>query len=191
MTDIITETLSGTELDILAEFAAKINKFGADFATFDTSGQCILDLPAGRFDGDPNQLAQYADLTYQQQSDGVHRFGTYNEVLAVCLKNHDETVGTIVINTGGVNLADNEDLRRFCSQHGIDYVLLEKFMQRNRGDGDYFREMLLSFAEHFKAASKACRSLRLNFATMDTRFTPAKMAPKPSRSLLTKNPTSS
>ena len=159
MTDTITRTLYATDRDILAEFAAKINGFDANFAAFDTAGVCILDLPAGRFDSDTDQLAQYAALTYQQQSDDVQRFGTNNEVLAVCLKAHDKTVGAIVIDTPDVNLADNEDLRRFCSQHAIDYVLLEKFIQRDRCDGDYFRVILQSFAQQFKAASKAAGHL--------------------------------
>ncbi len=159
MTDTITETISATDLDMLAQFAAKTNKFGANFAAFDTSGRCILDSPAGRFDSDTNQLAQYAGLTCQRQSDAVSRFGTYNEVLAVCLKARDETVGTIVIDAGDMNLADNEDLRRFCSQQRIDYTLLEKFIKRNRDDRDYFDQILLSFAEHFKAAAKAAQQL--------------------------------
>jgi predicted TIM-barrel fold metal-dependent hydrolase len=154
MTDTITRTLYATDSDILAEFAAKINGFDANFAAFDTAGVCILDLPVGRFESDMDQLAQYAALTCQQQSDDVQRFGTNDEVLALCLKVHDETVGAIVIDTPDVNLADNEDLRRFCSQHAIDYVLLEKFIQRDRGDRDYFREILRLFARQFKATLK-------------------------------------
>ncbi len=159
MTDTITTTLSATQLDMLAQFAAKINKFGANFAAFDTSGACILDSHAGRFDSDTNQLAQYAGLTCRRQSDAVSRFGTYNEVLSVCLKARDETVGAIVIDAGDMNLADDEDLRRFCSQQRIDYVLLEKFVNRNRDERDYFDQMLLSFAEHFKAAAKTAQQL--------------------------------
>jgi len=159
MTDTITTTLSATQFDMLAQFAAKTNKFGANFAAFDTSGRCILDSPAGRFDSDTNQMAQYAGLTCRQQSDVVSRFGTYNEVLSVCLKARDETVGAIVIDAGDMNLADDEDLRRFCSQQRIDYTLLEKFVNRNRDDRDYFDQMLLSFAEHFKAAAKADQQL--------------------------------
>lgn len=159
MTDTITTTLSVTDLDIFREFAAKINKFDVNFAAFDISSRCILDSPAGRFDSDTSRLAQYARLTCQQQSDGVSRFGTYDEVLAVSLEAHGETVGAVVIDTPDMNLADNEDLRRFCSQQRIDYVLLEKFMRRNRDDRDYFDQMLLSFAEHFKAAAKAAQQL--------------------------------
>jgi len=159
MTDTITATPSATQLDMLAQFAAKINKFGANFAAFDTSGACILDSPAGRFDSDTNQLAQYAGLTCRRQSDAVSRFGTYNEVLSVCLKARYETVGAIVIDAGDMNLADDEDLRRFCSQQRIDYVLLEKFVNRNRDERDYFDQMLLSFAEHFKAAAKTAQQL--------------------------------
>jgi len=159
MTDTITATPSATQLDMLAQFAAKINKFGANFAAFDTSGRCILDSHAGRFDSDTNQLAQYAGLTCRRQSDAVSRFGTYNEVLSVCLKARDETVGAIVIDAGDMNLADDEDLRRFCSQQRIDYILLEKFVNRNRDERDYFDQMLLSFAEHFKAAAKTAQQL--------------------------------
>ena len=159
MTDTIAKTLSATDLDVLAEFAAKINKFGANFAVFDTAGACIMDCPAGRFDSDLDQIAQYAQITYQQQSDNVHPFGTYNEVLAAPLKARDEIVAVAVIDTGDIGLADNEDLRRFCSQQGLDYILLEKAVKPNRRDNDYLGEMLLSFAEQFKAASKAAQQL--------------------------------
>ncbi len=159
MTHTITQRLSAPQLDILAEFAAKINGFDANFAVFDTDGACILDKPAGKFDSDTTQLAHYADLTYLRQSDEVQQFGTYNEVLAVSLQAKGETVGAIVIDMPDVNLGDNEDLRRFCSQHAIDYVLLEKFIQPGRGDGDYFRVILQSFAEQFKAASRAAAHL--------------------------------
>jgi len=159
MTDTIAKTLSATNLDVLAEFAAKINKFGANFAVFDTAGACIMDCPAGRFDSDLDQIAQYAQITYQQQSDNVHPFGTYNEVLAAPLEVRDEIVAVAVIDTGDIGLADNEDLRRFCSQQGLDYILLEKAVKPNKRDNDYLGEMLLSFAEQFKAASKAAQQL--------------------------------
>ena len=159
MTDTIAKTLSATDLDVLAEFAARVNKFGANFAVFDTAGACIMDCPAGRFDSDLDQIAQYAQITYQQQSDNVHPFGTYNEVLAAPLKARDEIVAVAVIDTGDIGLADNEDLRRFCSQQGLDYILLEKAVKPNRHDNDYLGEMLLSFAEQFKAASKAAQQL--------------------------------
>jgi len=159
MTDTIAKTLSATNLDVLAEFAAKINKFGANFAVFDTAGACIMDCPSGRFDSDLDQIAQYAQITYQQQSDNVHPFGTYNEVLAAPLEVRDEIVAVAVIDTGDIGLADNEDLRRFCSQQGLDYILLEKAVKPNKRDNDYLGEMLLSFAEQFKAASKAAQQL--------------------------------
>ncbi len=76
MTHTIIQRLSAAQLDILDEFAAKINGFDANFAVFDTAGMCILDLPAGRFESDMDQLAQYAALTCRQQSDDVQRFGT-------------------------------------------------------------------------------------------------------------------
>lgn len=159
MTDTIAKTLSAIDLDILAKFAAKINKFDANFAAFDPAGTCILDSPAGKFDSDPDQIAQYAQTTYHQQSPNVHRFGTYNEVLAVTLKAGDQIIAVATIDTGDIGLADNEDLRRFCSQQGIDYILLEKTLKPNRRDSDYFQEMLLSFAEQFEADSKAARQL--------------------------------
>jgi HD-GYP domain-containing protein (c-di-GMP phosphodiesterase class II) len=159
MTDTTTKILSATDLDILAEFAAKINKFDANFAAFDPAGTCILDCPAGRFDSDLDQIAQYAQTTYHQQSPKVHRFGTYNEVLAVTLKAGDQIIAVATIDTGDIGLADNEDLRRFCSQQSIDYVLLEKTLKLNRRDSDYFQEMLLSFAEQFGADSKAAHQL--------------------------------
>jgi len=133
MTDTITTTMSAVQLDILAQFAAKINRFGANFAAFDTSGTPILDSPAGRFDSDPSQLVQYADLALRQQSDGVSRLGTHDEVLAVRIQALDETVGIAVIDTHDMN--------------------------RDRVHRDYFAEMLLSFAEHFEAAAKAAHQL--------------------------------
>jgi HD-GYP domain-containing protein (c-di-GMP phosphodiesterase class II) len=159
MTDTTTKILSATDLDILAKLAAKINKFDANFAAFDPAGTYILDCPAGRFDSDLDQIAQYAQTTYHQQSPKVHRFGTYNEVLAVTLKAGDQIIAVATIDTGDIGLADNEDLRRFCSQQGIDYILLEKTLKPNRRDSDYFQEMLLSFAEQFEADSKATHQL--------------------------------
>jgi hypothetical protein len=159
MTDTTAKILSATELDVLAEFAAKINKFGANFAAFDQDATCIMDCPAGRFDSDLEQIARYILTICQQQSDSVHRLGTYNEVLAVPLKASDETVAIAVIDTGDIGFADSEDMRRFCSQHGIDYVLLEKAVKPNKRDNDYLAEMLLSFAEQFKTASKTTQQL--------------------------------
>jgi HD-GYP domain-containing protein (c-di-GMP phosphodiesterase class II) len=133
MTDTITTTLSATQLDMLAQFAAKINKFGANFAAFDISGVPVLDSPAGRFDSDRGRLAQYADLALRQQSDGVCRLGTCDEVLVVCLQALDETVGIAVIDTSDT---DRDRVRR-----------------------DYLAEMLLSFAEQFEAAAKAAQQI--------------------------------
>jgi len=129
MTDTITTTLSAAQLDTLAQFAAKINKFGANFAAFDTSAETILDSPAGRFDSDTGRLAQYADLALRRQSDGVCRLGTCDEVLAVCLRAIDQTVGVAVIDTTDT---DCDSLHR-----------------------DYLAEMLMSFAKNFEAAAKA------------------------------------
>jgi len=133
MTDTITTTLSATQLDMLARFAAKINKFGANFAAFDTSGAPILDSPAGRFDSGQGQLAQYVDLALRQQSDAVCRLGTCDEVLVVRLQALHETVGVAVIHTPDTD----------C----------------DRVHREYIEEMLLSFAEQFEAAAKDAQQI--------------------------------
>jgi HD-GYP domain-containing protein (c-di-GMP phosphodiesterase class II) len=159
MTDTITTTLSASRLDVLSGFAAKINKFGANFAAFDVLDRCILESSAGRTENDQSQLAHYATLACRQAPAGVCRLGKRGEVLTVCLRERGETVGVIVVDTGEVNPAGNEDLMRFCSQRGIDYTLLEKAVNCKREDRDFFEEMLLSFAEQFEAASKAEQQL--------------------------------
>jgi len=132
MTDTIT-TMPAVRFDMLADFAANINRFGATFTAFDTSGQCILQSSAGNFDSDTSRLAQYAHLTCRGQSDTVVRFGTYNEVLALCLKAPDETVAVAVIQTPDVN----EDAEK----------------------RDYLEEMLLLFADRFRADAKAQKQI--------------------------------
>jgi HD-GYP domain-containing protein (c-di-GMP phosphodiesterase class II) len=159
MTKAVTTTLSATNLDILRAFAAKINKFEANFAAFDPAGQCILNSSAARFDSDLRQMAQYAQAVCQQQSDNVHQFGTHNEVLAVSLKEAKQTIAVALIDTGDIAFADNEGLRRFCDRHGLDYLLLEETINQNKRDTDYFREILASFAQQFGAASKAARQI--------------------------------
>ncbi|MHC5061725.1 MAG: HD domain-containing phosphohydrolase [Planctomycetota bacterium] len=159
MTDTITTRLSAAQIDILVKFAAKINRFDANFVAFDTTGACVLDKPAGKFSSDAAQLAHYAELTCRSKSDEVQQFGTCNEVLAVALQARGETVGAVVIETSAAATGDNEDLRRFCSQQHFDYVLLEKFMHPDRGGGEYIKEMLRFFVQQFDAASKAAQQL--------------------------------
>jgi len=133
MTDTITTALSANQLDMLARFAARINKFGANFAAFDTSGVPIQDSPTGNFDSGQGQLAQYAALALQEQSDGVCRMGPRDEVLVVRLRSIDETVGVAVID-----------------MHDTDCDKVHR---------EYIAEMLLSFAEQFEAAEKAAKQI--------------------------------
>jgi len=161
MVQIINKTISGAQLDLLQKFAERVSRFGGNFAVFDSAGRSILHCGDESFENNPGQIGKYAQTVCQQQSDKIQKFGQYEDILAQKLKSYNNSFAAI-IDTGNIEHGDNENLRRLCSQHNVDYVLFERAANAPACNSEYFEDMLTCFASRFNAASKtACQLEKL------------------------------
>jgi len=159
MLDTVRNTLTSSQQCELEGFAGRINKFGVNFAVFDTACELVLLCEGGKFKSSREQLAELARQALDQDcrkncSDKagvpVCRFGDENIVLAVVLKSarvcnkNQEALGTVLVELGDIssslvnNVSSNPD-KTDAVQIGCEY----------------FAEMLGLLAEKFQAESKA------------------------------------
>jgi len=156
-------------LERLTKFAQRVGKFGANFVVFDADGEVVLRCDVPRFESDTDELRVIAQKTIEQIRQGrgscqgqcpgldeVCRYGEQSHILAIGLESSKKVVAVALIDMGGVNETDNEELRRFCSQHNVDYELLVNMVAGiARHHSDYLAEMLVGFSENFRAAARA------------------------------------
>ena len=159
MLDTVRNTLTSSQQCELEGFGRRINKFGVNFAVFDTTGELVLLCEGGKFKSSREQLAELARQALDQAcrkncSDEagvpVCRFGDENIVLSVVLKStricnkSQEAVGTVLVELDDIsssivhNVSSNPDTTGSV-----------------RIDSEYFAEMLGLLAEKFQAETKA------------------------------------
>ena len=162
MTDTATKTLSSIYIDHLKKFAAKINRFGANVIVFDSADQCIVNAPAGQFESDADKLAEFARMARQNPSQGVQRFGDFQQILALPLtEGEDVTNAVVVIDPGNPAVTNNRSVKKFCSQYDIDPEVLETTINKVTHDVDYLAEILNSFATELRYSTQATQQLEM------------------------------
>ena len=162
MTDTATKTLSSIYIDHLKKFAAKINRFGANVIVFDSADQCIVNAPAGQFESDADKLAEFARMARQDPSQGVQRFGDFQQILALPLtEGEDITNAVVVIDPGNPAVTNNRSVKKFCSQYDIDPEVLETTINKVTHDVDYLAEILNSFATELRYSTQATQQLEM------------------------------
>jgi len=161
MTDTVTKTLSSIYIDHLKKFASKINRFGANVVVFDSADQCIVNAPAGQFESDTGQLAEFARIARQKPSQEVQRFGDLLQILALPLIEDDITNAVIVIDPGNFAVTNNKSIKKLCTQYKIDAELLENTINKVTNDVDYLAEILRSFATELRYSTQATQQLEM------------------------------
>jgi len=144
MSDTGRNSIANSQLCELEAFGNRINRFGANFAVCDTSGEVVLLCESGGFKSSRSQLAEYARHTLNQSGmescsnvDGlqVQRFINMDCVLAVVLKSTcSSSNGREAVATALIDLTDNTN--------------------PDQQECEYFVEMLSLLAEKFQAETK-------------------------------------
>ena len=97
MTEVITETISMTQIDCLKKFGGKVNALDNDFAVFDPDGRSIVGCYIERESIEVIDAAEHVKSVCQEPSREVHRFGSGGSLLVRCLQDGDDVVGAAVI----------------------------------------------------------------------------------------------
>ncbi len=145
MQDIIAKNLKASQSDKLKCFGLKINKFQANFAVFDTSGELVLLSGGGRFESDVKQLSGLslrilacdAPKNALGGDYDICRFYEQNAVLAVILYRAHHLPEYVAMIDMGVNSAA-EDKFESTQRHLLP---------------DALSEILASFADKFQSDS--------------------------------------
>jgi len=158
MLDTGSNTLTNSQLCELESFGNRINRFGANFAVCDTSGEVVLLCENETFKSSKTQLAEYTKRTLDQSGMEnstnvtglpVQKFSDRGIVLAVVLKsassssNFREVAATVLIDLGDIQSSHLSN--RPCDPDDLNSVQTEC---------DYFIEMLSLLAEKFQAEVK-------------------------------------
>jgi HD-GYP domain-containing protein (c-di-GMP phosphodiesterase class II) len=159
MLDTVRNTLTSSQQCELEGFGSRINKFGVNFAVFDTEGELVLLCEGGKFKSSREQLAELARQALDQgcpkncpNEAGVPvcRFGDENIVLAVVLKSarlgnkNQEAAGTALIDLGDISSSLVRNVSSDADKTGPAQI-----------DSEYFTEMLGLLADKFHAETKA------------------------------------
>lgn len=97
MTEVITETISITQVNSLKKFGGKVNALGNDFAVFDPDGRCIVECYVEREGIEAIEAEEHVKSVCQESSREVRRFVSGGVLLTRCLKEGDDIVGVAVI----------------------------------------------------------------------------------------------
>jgi len=150
--------LSNSQLCELEAFGNRINRFGANFAVCDISGEVVLLCEAGTFKSSKPQLAECAKRTLDQSGrenclnvaeTPVKKYGNKDIVLAIVLNsacnssNCREAVATVLIDLGDIKSSLSSDMP--CDSNETNPV---------RTECEYFVEMLHLLVEKFQAEAK-------------------------------------
>jgi len=159
MLDADKNILTATQLCELEEFGNRINRFGVNFAVFNSKGEFVLLCETKRFKSSRKQLVEFAKQALNQ--DGmksrpddalgpVHRLGDGNIALAAVLEsargnnNEREAVAVVLIDLGDKSSCLAPDVS--SNTDGITPVHTES---------DFYVEMLGLLSEKFQAERKA------------------------------------
>ena len=140
MIEIVTNTLTPTQVDCIERFAARLSgRYGASLMVFDKDCNCITNVSAQDCQTAPDLLAGLAGQTFDAQPEQVIRFADNEQIISIGLKDADQTVASAIIVPP--ESSDDDKLREFC-------VIC-------------FEDMLAAFAEEFRSCSKATRQLEV------------------------------
>ena len=151
MTEVITETISITQVNCLKGFGGKVNALGNDFAVFDPDGHCIVECYVEHEAIETIKAEECVKSVCQESSREVHRFGSGDILLARCLREDSDIVGVAVI-------------RCECQpEEGVivDYPCCSEVNDVNGGGSrvDCMAELLDMFAVQFEHASKSSKQI--------------------------------
>ncbi|MDT8303956.1 MAG: hypothetical protein RQ760_20915, partial [Sedimentisphaerales bacterium] len=145
-------------------FGAKINKFGFNFAVFNTTDEIVLLCEGGKYKSNPEQLSilsrqvlcQFSEKRYSDETSiPVWRFGDTNIVLAVVLKsarisNKDgEILGTALIDLGDISCPNIIPANDTNSLNPVQM------------DSNYLAEMLELLVEKYQAETKSEKQIEM------------------------------
>lgn len=147
MAQTITTRLSTSQLESLRTFARMVNRFDANFFAYDTSAQCLVDSPGGRFQSEPEQIVRCVQQALERDRPGVQRFGEADEILTFCLKDGPGTVAVAVVHA--------------CVNQGEDEADSEVIAANCAGGTEirYLSELLGLFGSDFQSSAKAAGQL--------------------------------
>ncbi|MBW8035520.1 MAG: HD domain-containing protein [Planctomycetes bacterium] len=101
MDNVITETLSMTQMKCLKKFGAKINALGNDLIVIDKEGQCILESYVERDGIEAIASEKYAEEIFRESSGEVLRFGPSGSLLVRSLNDGASVVGVVFVRCNG------------------------------------------------------------------------------------------
>jgi HD-GYP domain-containing protein (c-di-GMP phosphodiesterase class II) len=139
MLDTISKYLSSSRLQELKMFGDKANRFGAAFAVYDACGELTFLCESGQFKGSRQRLVDCGQMALEIRESqngsvdehGICQLGEAGEVLCSVIKPDDDTE---------------------------PFALL---IDRGQGDGGYLKEMLMLFADNFRARCEADRQIEM------------------------------
>jgi len=145
----VTKKLSPSQAGLLKKFAAKVNKFGVNFAVCDGAGELILLSNGGQFESQNEELVESALSTLSEaaESGGAGREG---EVFSYGERNQILT-GMVGAYSGGAGFVVLIDLGEGV---GTDQVSGD-IKTEGLAPKAVFREMLSLLLEHLQAVCKA------------------------------------
>ena len=159
MVDINRKTINSSELHELERFGSRINKYGVNFAFYDTDSELALLYESDRFKSNREQLKKYgqqvlnqSDLTDHNNDtcSQVRQFSDENLVIAVVLKSsrfnnqQPEALGTAMIDLGEISPAHSISTASDTENTNLTHV-----------ENNHFAEILRLFAEQFQNKTKA------------------------------------
>jgi HD-GYP domain-containing protein (c-di-GMP phosphodiesterase class II) len=151
MTEVITETISITQINCLKKFGGKVNALGNDFAVFAPDGRCIVECYVKREIIGAIKVDGHVNSVCQESSREVHRSGSGAVLLTRCLNDGAEIIGAAVIR---------------CENHVEPGVILDcpgfrEVTDAPGGDNsvDCMAELLDMFAVQFEHASESAKQI--------------------------------
>lgn len=154
--DIIRKTLNTSELHELEKFGSRLNKYGVNFAFYNTDGELALLYQSNRFNSDPEQLKKYGQQAlsqdyetenYNDTCSQILQFNDTNLVIAVVLQScrpnntQPESLGIAMIDLGNIPPTQSENTK-WETENTIP-------------THNHFVEILGLFAEQFRKNIKA------------------------------------
>ena len=144
MLDIIRKSINSSELHDLEKFGSRINKYGVNFALYNTDGELALLYENDRFKSDPEQLKNYGRQVLNQSDQTDYSNDTYPQVRQFCDEN---LVIAVILKSCRFNNQQPEPL-------GTAMIDLGEFSPA-QVENNHFVEILGLFAEQFQNKTNA------------------------------------
>ena len=144
MVDIIRKSINSSELHDLEKFGSRINKYGVNFALYNTDGELALLYENDRFKSDPEQLKNYGRQVLNQSDQTDYSNDTYPQVRQFCDEN---LVIAVILKSCRFNNQQPEPL-------GTAMIDLGEFSPA-QVENNHFAEILGLFAEQFQNKTNA------------------------------------